>query len=607
MLSRRGRLVESIYWRTLVLAACVLGGGRAVATPQAVERPNIILIMTDDQGYGDLGVHGNPQIKTPNLDRFARQSVRLKNFYVCPVCSPTRSSLMTGRYNYRTGVVDTYIGRSLMHSDETTLAEILEKAGYKKAIFGKWHLGDNYPLRAIDQGFQVALVHKGGGIGQPSDPAGSPGYFNPILMTNGVERRFEGYCSDIYTNAAIEFIQASGKGPFFTYLAFNAPHSPLQVPDKDLEVYKGVDLSHDAFPKVGNKLPGVAEVAVTAKVYAMVTNIDRNVGRLLEFLDTQKLTDNTIVIFMTDNGPASFRYNAGMRGAKGTPYEGGIHVPFYIRWPNHFRAGAVVDKIAAHIDVLPTLVDAAGLKLPTNLKVDGKSLLPLLRGDRSVTWPDRALFFQWHRGDEPELGRAFAVRTQRYKLVGPEPIPKPNQPRPPVAKPELYDLETDPFENRNIAAQRRELALMLYDSYKAWFKSVCGTRGFAPARIVIGTPHENPTVLTRQDWRGSHASWQSDAFGFWEIEAPQEGTYDVAVRYTPRPEPIEAHLGFGKIQLKQKTEPGSQICTFHAVKIPAGKYEAEAWLGLDKNKSGGGVQDVTLTRTDHARSANRGS
>lgn len=578
---------------------CAWAGVPTLAAPKPDERPNILLIMTDDQGYGDLGVHGNPQIKTPNLDRFAKESVRLKNFYVSPVCSPTRASLLTGRYNYRTGVVDTYIGRSLMYPDETTLAEILEKSGYKTGIFGKWHLGDNYPMRPIDQGFQVALVHKGGGIGQPSDPAGSPGYFNPILMTNGVERRYEGYCSDIYTTAAMEFIEASKKAPFFAYLAFNAPHSPLQVSEKELEAYKGVDLSHDAFPKVGNKLPGVAEVAVTAKVYAMVSNIDRNIGRLLAYLDVHKLAENTIVIFMTDNGPGSFRYNAGMRGAKGTTYEGGIHVPFYIRWPKHLRAGKVVDRIAAHIDVLPTLVAAAGSKLPSDLKVDGKNLLPLLEGQPGMDWPDRALFFQWHRGDEPEFGRAYAVRTQRYKLVGPEPIPKPNQPKPPLPKPELYDLETDPYENHNIADQRRELLLMLQNSYKLWFKSVCATRGFAPSRIQIGTPHENPTVLTKQDWRGPRANWNADGFGHWEIEASRDAAYDVSVRFTPRAVPAEVHLGIGKIQLSQKTEPGSQISTFPSVKIPAGLYQVEAWLGPEKVKTGGGdIQDVTFTRTD---------
>jgi arylsulfatase A-like enzyme len=590
---------------TLLPILIAIGGlvtsGMACARPARATPPNILLIMTDDQGYGDLGVHGNPRIKTPNLDRLAKESVRLKNFFACPVCSPTRASLMTGRYNYRTGVVDTYIGRSLMYPDETTTAEILKAGGYKTGIFGKWHLGDNYPLRAIDQGFQEALIIKGGGLAQPSDPAGSEGYFNPILMANGRERRCPGYCSDIYTDAAIEFIRAAGDSPFFTYLAFNAPHSPLQVPAKDLEAYDGIDLSNAAFPKIGNPLPGLGMPKVTAKVYAMVSNVDANVGRVLAALDAEKLADNTIVIFLTDNGPHSARFNAGMRGYKGTVYEGGIHVPCYVRWPSHLRAGLVVEPIAAHIDLLPTLVDAAGLKLPGDLKVDGKSLLPLLEARPGVDWPDRKLFFQWHRGDAPEMGRAFAVRTERYKLVGPEPIPKPGQPKPDLPEPELYDLRTDPYETRNIADEHQEIAARLLDNYRAWFRDVSATRGFDPPRIQIGTAHENPTVLTRQDWRGPHANWKQDGFGVWEIEAPQAGTYDVSIRHTPRPEPAEAHLALGPVNVEQKTDPGSQICTFRAVEIPSGKFQLEAWLGNDKNKTGGGVQDVSVRRVDPVR------
>lgn len=599
----QGRRTASV----LFAAGFVLisGWARAAAAPSS--RPNIVLIMTDDQGYGDLGIHGNPQIKTPNLDRFAKESVRLKNFFACPVCSPTRASLMTGRYNYRTGVVDTYIGRSLMYPDETTIAEILEAGGYKTGIFGKWHLGDNYPLRAIDQGFQEALVIKGGGLAQPSDPAGSSGYFDPILMANGQERRCSGYCSDIYTDAAIKFIRSAGKSPFFTYLAFNAPHSPLQVPARDLEAYNGVDLSNAAFPKIGNPLPGPGEPKVTAKVYAMVSNVDANVGRLLAVLDAEKLAENTIVIFLTDNGPHSARFNAGMRGYKGTVYEGGIHVPCYIRWPKHLRAGLVVEPIAAHIDLLPTLVEAAGLKLPGDLKIDGMSLLPLLEARPGVNWPDRKLFFQWHRGDAPEMGRAFAVRTERYKLVGPEPIPKPGQAKPDLPEPALYDLRTDPYENQNVADEHQEIAARLLDSYRAWFRDVSATRGYDPPRIQIGTTHENPTVLTRQDWRGPHANWKQDGFGVWEVEAPHAGTYDVAIRHTPRPEPAEAHLAVGPVNVEQKTDPGSQLCTFRSVRIPSGRFRIEAWLGADKTKSGGGVLDVSLTQVDRDIPSARGS
>jgi arylsulfatase A-like enzyme len=228
------------------LAGLVLLAATNLACAQdKAKRPNVIIILTDDQGHGDLGFHGNPVIKTPNLDRLAKQSVRMKNFYVSPVCSPTRASLLTGRYNYRTGVVDTFVGRSLMHPDEITLAEILRGLGYRTGIFGKWHLGDNYPLRAIDQGFMEALVLKGGGIGQPSDPPGGESYFNPILQHSAsggreppVAVKKDGYCSDIFGDAAIDFIAKNKDKPFFCYLAFNCPHTPLEVPKKYHDLYK---------------------------------------------------------------------------------------------------------------------------------------------------------------------------------------------------------------------------------------------------------------------------------------------------------------------------------------------------------------------------------
>jgi arylsulfatase A-like enzyme len=316
------------------LLAVGTGSVRAAGEPR---RPNVLLIMTDDQGYGDLGFHGNPRIQTPNLDRFARESVRLRTFCVSPVCSPTRASLMTGRYNYRTGVVDTYLGRSLMRADETTLAEVLAAAGYRTGIFGKWHLGDNAPMRPIDQGFQRALVIKGGGIGQNSDPPGGSTYLDPILQDNGVQRKFTGYCSDVYTTAAIDFISEAGDRPFFAYLAFNGPHEPLQAPEGELATYRATDLSPSAFPPFAHPVQpdSMTPPDDIAKVYAMVTNIDRNVGRILQALTSRGLAEDTIIVFLTDNGPAKVRYNAGLRGYKGTVYEGGIRVPCYIRWPGH--------------------------------------------------------------------------------------------------------------------------------------------------------------------------------------------------------------------------------------------------------------------------------
>src|SRR6185437_8866907 len=292
------------YGRTTTFAFAALGLtfwlSGALAAQENQARPNVILVMTDDQGYGDLGAHGNPKIKTPNLDRFARQSVEFSQFYVCPVCSPTRSSLLTGRYNYRTGVVDTFVGRSLMFADEVTRAEMLGAAGYRTGIFGKWHLGDNYPLRAMDQGFQEALVIKGGGIRQPSDPPGGDGYFNPMLMHNGRLEQSLGYCSDVYTDAAMQFIEQPSDRPFFVYLPFNAPHGPFEAPEKELAAYRKENLDPDEFPKIGYPQRGRVGQDDLARAYAMVTNIDENFGRLMNKLDELQLAKNTIVIFLTD-------------------------------------------------------------------------------------------------------------------------------------------------------------------------------------------------------------------------------------------------------------------------------------------------------------------
>ncbi|MBM4042793.1 MAG: arylsulfatase, partial [Planctomycetes bacterium] len=351
-------------------ASATLGAAAATSLALGQEkvpmRPNVLLIITDDQCYGDLGCHGNEKLKTPNLDKLAAESVEFTQFYVCPVCAPTRASLMTGRYNYRTGAIDTYLGRAMMHPDEVTLAEVLAAAGYKTGIFGKWHLGDNYPLRPIDQGFQEALTHKGGGLCQPSDFPGNPGYTDPILDHNGKPEPTKGYCTDVYTDAALKFIEANKGQPWFCYHATNAPHSPLQVDEKYVEPYRKMGLGEN-----------------TAKVYGMVANIDENVGRLLAKLDELKLAENTIVIFLTDNGPCGsqrdkgqpIRFNAGLRDQKGTVYDGGIRVPFFFRWPAKIKTGRKVGTIAAHIDVLPTLAAACGARVPPDIKLDGLSLM----------------------------------------------------------------------------------------------------------------------------------------------------------------------------------------------------------------------------------------
>jgi arylsulfatase A-like enzyme len=578
---------------TLALIFCLYPGlASAFSTTAADRRPNVVVIITDDQGYGDLGIHGNPKIKTPHLDEFSRQSVRLKNFYVSPVCAPTRASLLTGRYNYRTGVVDTYLGRAMMHPDEVTLAEVLAAAGYRTGIFGKWHLGDNAPLRPIDQGFQQSLVIKGGGIGQPSDPPGGSSYFDPILQRNGKTERVQGYCSDIFAQAAGEFIRTPDERPFFAYLAFNCPHEPLLAPQPELATYRAMKLALKEFPQLGKPIPAeFAEPAENvARVYAMVTNIDTNVGKVLEAMEESGLAKNTIVVFLTDNGPARPRFNAGLRGWKGSVYDGGIHVPCYIRWPGHLPAGGVVDRIAAHIDLTPTLLDACGVFPPAGVRFDGKSLLPLLTGIQTAGWPDRTLFFQWHRGDQPEPGRAFAARSQAYKLVRHEPPPGAPK-RPPL---ELYNMERDPLELHNIAKDHPDIVSRMHSDYEAWFKDVSSTRGFEPVKIALGSPRENPTILTRQDWRGPRADAAPNALGFWEVEVARSGRFDITLHVAPRPFPATAHVAFRTRTGEHALTPGQTECTFTGIDLPAGPGRLEAWIA--GNMTTAGVLDLSVRR-----------
>lgn len=557
-ISRRAFLERS--GKTALAGASALAMNHAAFAQEEKpsERPNVVIVITDDQGWADLGLHGNEHVRTPYIDRFAGQSVEFTQFYCSPVCAPTRASLMTGRYNYRTGVVDTYIGRALMHSDEVTLAEMLGGAGYKTGIFGKWHLGDNFPLRSMDQGFQENLVHNGGGIGQPSDPPNNH-YHDPVLQHNGSSKKYLGYCTDIFTNAAMQFIERNRDEPFFCYLSTNAPHTPLEIEDKYVQPYLDMGLDE-----------------TTAKVYGMIENIDENVGKLLQKLDDLQLAQNTIVIFLTDNGAQQDRFSAGERGQKGSVYEGGIHVPFFIRWPQKFHAGKQVDRIAAHIDITPTLLEACGVQQPAEVEFDGRSLMPLMLEDRP-DWADRTLYLQWHRGDEPVPFKNAAARNQRYKLVNGE---------------ELYDMLEDPGEKNNIAGEHPQIVKEMRHGYEAWFKDVSSTRGYDPPRIYLGTKHENPVTLTRQDFRGPRASWNEDGLGHWEVDMRSGGKYDITLRFAKTSEPGSVVFKLGDVSLQEKIKAGISSHTFKNVELKPGAGRLEAWLELIKGTIGVHYVDV---------------
>jgi arylsulfatase A-like enzyme len=503
----------------------------------AARKPNVILVISDDQGFGDLSIHGNPVLETPNLDRVGREGVRFDQFHVNPVCSPTRASLMTGRYYYRTGVVDTYLGRSMMWPDEVTLPEILRQGGYRTGIFGKWHLGDHYPLRANDQGFEEAVVLHGGGIGQPSDPPGGDHYTDPTLYRNGVAFKSKGYCTDIFFDSAMQFAERNRSKPFFAYIATNAPHDPLEVDEKYVAPFRG---------KVDE---------VTAKTFGMIRNLDENMGRLIAKLDSLGLAQDTILIFMTDNGPQRQRYNAGMRGIKGTVYEGGIRVPFFMRWPRRFQAGTVDTRLSAHIDILPTLLEACGVKAPKDLKIDGHSMF----GGRD---DNRTLFFQWHRGERGRLFEACCARNSRYKLVNGV---------------ELYDLQADPAEQTNIAAGNPEVVAKLRAEYEAWFRDVASTRNFEPPRIWLGDPHENPVLLSRQDWRGPEAGWDAKSIGHWEVDVRKPGRYEVEFLFaTAAVASEQIRAGLGSVKQTVALQAGSKSVKVQFIGVAQGAGRVEA-------------------------------
>jgi arylsulfatase A-like enzyme len=536
--------------------------------------PNVIVFLTDDQGYGELGCHGNKIIQTPNLDKLHAQSVRFTNFHVDPTCSPTRSALMTGRYSSRTGVWHTVMGRSLLRKDEVTMADVFAASGYRTGIFGKWHLGDNYPYRPQERGFQEVLTFGGGAIGNTPDYWGN-NYFDDTLRHNGKLEKFTGYCTDVFVAAALRFIEASRDRPFFAYIPTNAPHSPWNVPEKYSKPYRD---------------QGVPEAR--ARFYGMITNIDENLGRLLARLKELGLEENTIVIFMTDNGTAGGYtektgegFNAGMRGIKGSEYEGGHRVPCFFRWPGRLDAGKDRTAVTAHIDILPTLIDLCGLKKP-DVTFDGASLRPLLTGKGD--WPARTLFVHSQRIDHPEKWRKCAVMTDRWRLINGK---------------ELYDLHVDPGQKQDVAEQNAPMVAELRKAYEGWWASI--SRRFDEyCEIVVGSEKENPTHLYCHDWHGELAPSGQDmvlkaikANGFWAIEVARPGKYEITLRQQPAVAQFaipaaQARLTVGSFDMT-KPVPASAPAVPFEVELKAGKTRLQTWL-IEKNGESHGAYFVEV-------------
>ena len=490
-----------------ILPGCT-GASQTIVAQE--KRPNVILIMTDDQGWGDVRSHGNEQIDTPVLDQLAADGARFERFFVSPVCAPTRASLLTGRYHLRTGTHGVTRGYENMRSEEVTIAEALKQAGYATGCFGKWHNGAHLPYHPNGQGFDEFLGFCAGHWNN---------YFDTTLERNGQLVKTKGYIADVLTDAALDFVEKHRKQPFFCYVPYNTPHSPFQVPDKYFDKYKARGLD--------DKL---------ACIYAMCENLDDNIGRILGRLDDLRLSDNTIVLFLTDNGPNSDRYNGGMKGRKGSVHEGGIRVPLFVRWPGHIERGTKVTQIAAHIDIFATVLELCGVPMPKTLPQDGVSLVPLLKG-QSGDWPDRMIFtFRSPRGQT--LTVPGSVRTQRWRAVKAR------------KQWELYDMIRDPGQTKDVSKKNPDILAKLSTAYDAAVRDVTKA-GFEPLPIHIGYSQRAVVTLPgheaflepptkkgisykgRSGWANDWiTNWTStDAYPYWEVEVVRAGRFEVTLMY----------------------------------------------------------------------------
>lgn len=560
----------------------ILGIGFLVVGIAHGARPNVILIMTDDQGYGDLSCHGNPILKTPHLDRLASESVRLTDFHVSPFCTPTRAALLTGRYPARTGAYRTSSGRTMMHPEERTIAEVFARQGYATGMIGKWHLGDNAPHRPQDRGFQHVVWHRCGGVGQASDYWGND-YFDDTYERNGVFEKFAGYCTDVWFREAIKFVENEREKPFFLYLAPNAPHGPYRVDKKWSAPYRKT-----------------ADWRAGPEFYGMVANIDHNVGLLRARLKELKLAENTIFIFMTDNGTAQGArigpdpltgeaekgFNAGMRGKKSSIYEGGHRVPFFLHWPGGgMTEGRDVNSLAAHLDVLPTLTELCGLQLPADRKFDGRSLVPLLKGKATTARKHLVVQFQGgpHFREAPKPWDFSCVASEHWRLIDGK---------------VLYDLRKDLAQRRDVAAAHPKVVAELRSHYELFWEEV--SPRMTPVAIELGSEGQNPTTLCSQDWymENGNPPWHFGAIkklprvvGPWMVEIVKAGRYRMTLRQLPKEADTvvvgeRARVQIAGLDLRKPVEKGSKQVVFEA-NLPKGRTELRASFIDHRGRAGG--------------------
>jgi arylsulfatase A-like enzyme len=424
--------------------------------------PNIVVILTDDQGWGDLSLSGNVSLSTPNIDSLARAGAQFDRFFVCPVCSPTRAEFLTGRYHPRGGVYSTSAGGERLDLDEQTIADTFKAAGYVTGAFGKWHNGMQYPYHPNGRGFDEYYGFCSGHWGD---------YFSPPLEHNGRIVQGKGFCIDDFTNKAMVFMEKASHDnqPFFAYLPYNTPHGPMQVPDRWWNKFKDKKIT------MHHRDPKKEDLGHLRCALAMCENIDWNVGRILKKLDELKIADDTIVVFFHDNGPNGWRWNGGMKGRKGSTDEGGVRSPLLVRWPKRIPKGTQVKPIAAAIDLLPTLADCAGIPVVSKKQLDGRSLKPFLLGQKG-RWPERIIFSHWR-------GRVSA-RTQNYRLdhAG-----------------KLFDMNADPGQRTDISKTKPDTAGFLREQVARWKKTVLAELGEDTRPFIVGHPDSEWTQIPARD------------------------------------------------------------------------------------------------------------
>ncbi len=515
--------MHSLYVTTCFLMTCLA----VVECSHAQTQPNVIVILTDDQGWGDLSLNGNTNLSTPNIDGLARDGASFDRFFVCPVCSPTRCEFLTGRYHPRSGVYSTSAGGERMNLDEATIADTFRAAGYATAAFGKWHNGMQYPYHPNGRGFDEYYGFCSGHWGN---------YFSPPLEHNGKIVKGKGFVIDDFTDHAMQFMEQNQDKPFFCYLPYNTPHSPMQVPDRWWNDFKDKKLAmHHRDPKK-EKLDHIR------CALAMCENIDWNVGRLLKKLDTLGIADNTIVVYFCDNGPNGSRWNGGMKGRKGSTDEGGVRSPLLVRWPKQIKGGLKVMQISAAIDLLPTLADLAGIDVVSKKPLDGVSLKPLLL-NQTQTWPERLIFSHWRN--------RVSVRTQQFRLD---------------SQGKLYDLQADPGQYRDVSKQNVSLTARLQKAASDFKTNVVSGYDKDERPFVIGHADYRYTQIPARDGQAQGNIKRSNRFPncsyftnwtsvddkiVWPVKVGATGRYQVELHYACPPEDVGStiQLSFGKYRL----------------------------------------------------------